>query len=474
MTRHWLTLALFATLFATLPFSAMADLPDNWRNRWWMGLIQEAALPLNLTFDGDTLAPVLYSPLQTSEPIHPSSWSFQSDTLRLQVKSLGVKMTLCFHASDTTFTGRFKQGLLVADITLRPSQGLFKLNRPQEPHPPFTYTERALILTRKDKTGATINIGATLTIPDSGSESPNGKSPCVLLISGSGMQNRDEEIMGHKPFRVIADYLARHGIASLRYDDRGTGESNGDVASITTDGLADDAEWLFKWLCKQPGVDPKRVGIAGHSEGGVIAPMIASRNRSVAFVILLAAPGMTGAELLLQQNHLLYTASGVNDTLVGIRLRFLEECFNLASSADEASLEEACKALADSHAAGLSKNERKKIGLSRYDAIQMAAQLRIPWMRRFLTLDPTVYLSKIRCPVLALAGSHDLQVPAAQNIEAITRCVNPKLLTTKQFDNLNHLFQHCDRGLPSEYMLIEETFSIEALDTIVRWVQHIL
>ena len=468
MKKHFLRLlCLCAIMTAT---ATHAQLPDG---QWWLGMLEEASLPLNLYTFAPNLAngkpiPILFSPTQSKDEIIPSSSSVNRDTIRLQVESLGIKMTLIFHAEDTTLRGKFRQGMLVSDITFRPSDGLYTMHRPQEPQPPFIQTQQRYVLTHKDSRGEQINVGVTLTTPHCAIEL---NVPCVLLISGSGMQNRDEEIMGHKPFFVLADYLARCGIASLRYDDRGTGESTGDVANVTTDLLADDAEWLFNWLRKQPSIDPKRVGIVGHSEGGTIAPIIASRNRNVAFIVMLAGPGVDGASILRQQNRDLFLAGGIDSSLVVIRDSFLKDCFDAIGKYKDSELDSLYKALANNYSKGLSKADRKKIGLSAFEASQMAVQMKMPWMQRFIQLDPTPYLKKVKCPVLALNGSKDLQVSAAENLAAITKSVKPKLLTSKQLDGLNHLFQHCNKGLPSEYMLIEETFAPEALEIIANWVR---
>ena len=464
-------------LFTALSVMSQAQMPSQFDGRWWLGMLEEASLPLNITFgkdSSDAVFPVLYSPVQSAEPMHPSSWSFSNDTLRMQLKDIGLKMTLSYKPDDSVFAGRFKQGLLVTDITFKPTQGLFKLNRPQEPQPPFPYSEQRLVLKHKDGRGEMINVGVTLTMPKE-LKTQNLKLktqnvPCVLMVSGSGMQNRDEELLGHKPFLVISDYLARNGIASLRYDDRGTGKSSGDIKSVTTDDLADDAEWLFNWLRKQPGIDANRVGIVGHSEGGCIAPMIASRNRKVAFIVMLAGPGIDGGEILRLQNRDLYLADGVDSSLVAMRDAFLKDCFDALPKHKDSELDSLFKVFASQHSKGLSKADRKKVGLTVYEASQMAQQMQIPWMRRFIEITPTDYLKKVRCPVLALNGSKDLQVSATENLSAISKSVKAELLTTNQFDGLNHLFQHCDTGLPSEYMLIEETISPEVLEFITHWI----
>lgn len=459
-------------LFTAIAVMAQAQMPSQFKGRWWLGMLEEVSLPLNITFEEDAsgaLEPVLYSPMQSAEAMRPTTWSYAGDTLRIQIKDIGAKMTLRYNAADSIFSGRFKQGLYVTDITLKPTQGLFKQNRPQEPQPPFPYSEQRLVLNHKDSHGEKIDVGVTLTMPDIKGQAV----PCVLLVSGSGLQNRDEELLGHKPFLVIADYLARNGIASLRYDDRGTGESLGDVTNITTDDLAEDAEWLFNWLRKQPGIDPKRVGIAGHSEGGCIAAMIASHNRKVAFIVMLAGPGVDGGEILRMQNRDLYLADGVDSGLVAARDAFLKDCFDALPQHKDGELDSLFKAFADRHSKGLTKAERKKVGLTAYEASQMALQIQMQaaWMRRFIELDPADYLKKVRCPVLAMNGGKDLQVSAEENLAAINKSVKSELLTERRFEGLNHLFQHCDKGLPSEYMLIEETFAPEALEAMAEWIK---
>ena len=186
---------------------------------------------------------------------------------------------------------------------------------------------------------------------------------------------------------------------------------------------------------------------------------------------MLAGPGVDGASILRQQNRDLLLAGSVDSSLVSIRDAFLNECFEGVKKYKDSELDSLYKALASNYSKGLSKTDRKKIGLSAFEASQMAAQMKMPWMQRFVQLDPTPYLKKVKCPVLALNGSKDLQVSAIENLDAITKSVKPDLLTVRQLDGLNHLFQHCDKGLPSEYMLIEETFSQEALEIIATWVR---
>ena len=286
-------------------------------------------------------------------------------------------------------------------------------NRPQTPQPPYPYQTEEVSF-NNDQAGATF--AGTLTVPTD--------AKCVLLmVTGSSLQNRDEELFGHKPFAVIADYLARDGIATLRYDDRGFGESTGsDLENATTRDFAEDAAAGIQWL-RQSGRFPK-VGILGHSEGGEIAFMLGAENL-VDFIVSLAGPGVPGDSILLEQNRILYGEL----------------------------------------AAGLT-----------IDDIRNNPQIQqVPWYRYFISYDPQQDLARITCPVMALNGDKDCQVPAAMNLNAICRALpaNEHHLF-KSYPGLNHLFQHCETGFPNEYGTIEETFSMEVLNDISIWLQQIV
>lgn len=459
-------------MFLLSAFRVGAQVPNEWEGKWWLGIISEASLPLNLTFaregaDSSGLRPLIYSPTQSEKAIEPLTWTYRNDTLKMEVKSIGFKTTLRYRADSGNFEGTLRQNLLRTSITLEPSAGIYRINRPQEPREPYAYTEECLVLKHKDKYGDRIEVGVTITYPKG-----DGKYPCVILISGSGQQNRDEEVFGHKPFKLIADYLTRNGVATLRYDDRGVGESSGSLSKMTTYTQADDAEWLFKWLKKHPKIDRKRIGIIGHSEGGMIGPMIAARNKDVAFVVMLAGPGCSGAEILRQQIVAMLRASGVEDEkLIDARDKWQKICLESTFTHSPEQYDSIFKAAAKLLTKDMTNAERRAIGMTQYDAIVMAQQMQSEWFRTFVKIDPKDYLTKLRCPVLAINGEKDLQVLADENLEAIAQYVRPSLLTERKFENLNHLFQHCKKGLPSEYMLIEETMSEEVLVYLSQWVK---
>lgn len=306
--------------------------------------------------------------------------------------------------------GTFVQGLSALPLTLK--RGQLLRQRPQTPQPPFPYPTEDVAFTN-EQAGATL--AGTLACP-------KDAKTVLLMVTGSGRQNRDEEIMGHKPFAVIADYLARHGIATLRYDDRGEGQSvGGDVKNATTKDLTQDALAGIRWL-RQSGRFSK-VGILGHSEGGMIAFMLGAQGQAD-FIVSLAGPGVQGDTLLLAQNKAIDAESSKYLTIAQIRAN--------------------------------------------------VARQQSPWLDFFIDYNPQADIARIACPVMALNGSKDCQVVASQNLPAIRRCLPAnKLHQIKEYPDLNHLFQHCTTGLPAEYGDIEETFSPEVLQDMVTWIQQI-
>jgi fermentation-respiration switch protein FrsA (DUF1100 family) len=311
---------------------------------------------------------------------------------------------------DGELRGTFVQGLTALPLTLK--QGSLVRRRPQTPQPPYPYETEEVTFTN-DKAGATL-VG-TLTVP--------ADAKCVLLmVTGSGAQNRDEEVFEHKPFAVIADRLARAGIATLRYDDRATGKSVGGMdANVTTKDFAEDAEAGIEWLRTSKRF--KKVGILGHSEGGSIAFMLGAQKK-VDFIVSLAGPAVKGDSVLLAQNKLLG-----GDAVKDLTIEKLREMPQIKQS---------------------------------------------PWIQWFIDYDPQGDIAKITCPVMALNGCKDCQVVASQSVSALRRTLSPnKQNLIKQYDSLNHLFQHCQTGLPTEYGTIEETFSEEVIRDIITWVKQL-
>ena len=252
----------------------------------------------------------------------------------------------------------------------------------------------------------------------------------------------------------------------LRYDDRGVGASTGPLDSADTPLFAEDAEAMLRALKGNPHVDPARLGIGGHSEGGAIAPMVAARNKEVKFVVMLAGQGCTGLDVMLQQNEAIYRAAGTSNRLLAIRMDCMREVFAMPAGSKQKDY----KAVIERHTAGLGKAELDSIGLGRGSAAALKQQLESRWMQSFLTLDPADYLSKVKVPVLALGGAKDCQVVAGPNLQRIKAlCTQAECVA---LPSLNHLFQHCTTGSPNEYQLIEETFAPEAMKRIADFIEH--
>ena len=431
---------------------------------WWTGWSQQTGLALCLHQTDSNYE--LYSPLQTSDPIPVSKWSLQGDTMRLECASIGFKTTLV--KRDSIWIGTWRQGIMKESITFRPSDTLYQLRRPQTPLPPYRFSEEIITADYTDSQGNAVHLEGTLSVPHDSTM----RYPCLVLVSGSGQQNRDEEIFFHKPFLVLADYLASHGIAVLRYDDRGVGASTGPLDSADTHLFSEDAEAMFNALKANPHVDFTRLGIGGHSEGGAIAPMVAARNKDVKFVVILAGQGCTGLEVLVQQNEALYRTKGVSDSLVAIRTRCMREIFTTTVETRPAASPLTVKdyqSIIAKQTATRTREQIDSIDLRKGTAYALKQQLDSRWMRSFLTLDPADYLPKVQCPILALQGMKDCQVVALPNITGITRLAgnNNK---HQLFTDLNHLFQHCETGSPDEYIQIEETFDPEVMKALADWI----
>lgn len=426
--------------------------------QWYNATSQKTGLVLSLHLTDSAAS--LYSPLQSSSAIPVSKWTRENGRLTLECKSIGLKMDLTQH--DSILSGYWKQGFLKEDISFFPADTMFSLQRPQTPQPPFPYDEETVKTEYTDSQGNKVHLEGTLTYPRTG-----GPFPTLVLVSGSGQQNRDEELFQHRPFLVLADYLAHRGIAVLRYDDREVGASTGPLDSADTPLFAEDAEAMLQALKGNPHVDPTRLGIGGHSEGGAIAPMVAARNKEVKYVVMLAGQGCTGFDVLLQQNEAIYRTAGMSNRLLSVRMDCMRELFAMPAN----STQKDYKAVIDRHTAGLSKDDIDSIGFGRGSAAALKQQLGSRWMQTFLALDPAAYLPQVKVPVLALNGSKDCQVVCTPNLQRIKQLC-PQA-NCRELPNLNHLFQHCTTGSTSEYLLIEETMAEEAMQAIVDFILHL-
>jgi pimeloyl-ACP methyl ester carboxylesterase len=365
-------------------------------------------------------------------------WTISADGTACEFEQGGVDVTCELEEIDAEE---------FAEYTERP--------RPQTPQPPFPYASENLRIPNPDAEGVTL--AATLTKP----ESP-GPHPVVVLVSGSGAQDRDETIFGHKPFLVIADALTRRGIAVVRYDDRGWAESTGDPTTGTTADFASDALAVLRFVAARPDIDPKRVGIVGHSEGAMIAPMLAAAHPSeIGFIVMLAGPGVVGHELLTRQTELGLRLGTSDEKRITADIGVYSQVYELIASKPVDEAKPAIEALW----------KQAKPDEPGVDALLALADS--PWIRFFLAYDPRVDLVKVKCPALVLNGATDIQVDDEQNLPAITAAFKKaknKQVTVLARPGLNHLFQHSETGNPEDYEKILETFDIETLTLVGDWI----
>lgn len=417
----------FWTLFLVLwGFNAAAQ-----RVEFWSGVLQTGVMDLPITlelrFSKDTVA-FMGSPSQTEEVFKAEKVRLRNDSLLLSVSSMGAKVVFRggFNEAGDSVCGIFSQGGAKLPLCLLKSKKNDVVKRPQTPAKTEDYICEEVSFKVKN---VDYVFKGTLSYPKNGN-----KFPGIVLISGSGLQNRDEEMFQHKPFAVIADYMTKNGFAVLRFDDRGFGAENVKelLDSATTFDFANDVMAAVDLMASHPKVDKTKIGLIGHSEGGVIAPIVACEREDIAFVVLLAGTGVSGLEVLIEQNRAVLGA-------MGYEKEFIEKNIEKLKRRDETS------------------------------GLQNA------WMKCFLDLNPEVFLSKLKVPVLALNGEKDLQVSASQNLPAIEKALKKagnKHFKVVSLPELNHLFQHCKTGLPNEYYHIEETFSPEVLSLIRDFIRE--
>jgi pimeloyl-ACP methyl ester carboxylesterase len=395
--------------------------------------------------------------------------SFEGRKLTMADTKSKVKFVGTMADDGQSIKGEFEQAGLKIPLELKRVEKVSTLNRPQTPKKPFPYP--AEDVTFENKT-AGIKLAGTLTLPEGG-----GPFPAVVLISGSGAQDRDETLFGHKPFLVIADHFARDGIAVLRYDDRGVGKSEGKQEGATSADFATDTYAAVKYLQARKEVDPKRIGLMGHSEGGLIAPMVAADHPDdVGFIVLLAGPGLPGDEVLRSQLDVILKASGEKPEKIELTKRLQRAAVTAVMKASPDKMKGEAKEAVKKFLDSLTEAERKSLDAGKFttEALDaMVGRVADPWMAYFFRHDPRPTLGKVRCPVLAVNGELDLQVVSGANLPAIEKAVkaggNDKV-AVKEFPKLNHLFQKTKTGLPNEYGQIEETFDVEALEYLAEWV----
>lgn len=448
--------------------------PELWEGKLEMAGGVGLRIVLRVVRSPEGLRATMDSPDQGALGIPVDAVGLSRTRLTFTSSKVGGSFSGALNAAGDEAVGQFTQVGASLPLTLRRTAKAARPARPQTPQPPFPYRAEEVsyenAAARVAYTGATTNIrlAGTLLIPEGA-----GPFPAVLLLTGSGPQDRDESLLGHKPFWVLADALARRGIAVLRVDDRGVGASTGDFSTATTEDFADDALAGLAFLRTRKELDGKRLGLVGHSEGGLVAPMVAART-PVAFLVLLAAPGVPGDEIILSQGDVLARAQGKPEAAVQRMHASQRRLFDLVKQEKDVQiLEQKARPLIEASLDGLDEAEKRAIGDRGKRVEALLAQLSSPWLRFFVAYDPRPALTKLRCPVLALAGEKDLQVPAKRNLEAIAAALaagKNRGSSTRALPGLNHLFQTAKTGSPTEYASIEETFSPAALRLVGDWV----
>ncbi len=393
---------------------------------------------------------------QGAKGIPVETISLKDDTLLLDVTRVGGRYQGRWNPTRLQWEGTWSQG--EANFPLNLARGLLaKPLRPQNPVKPYPYLEEEV---RYENPQSGLQLAGTLTLPRTG-----GPFPVALLISGSGQQDRDETVADHKPFWVIADHLTREGIAVLRVDDRGVGGSQaGDLKNATSADFATDVQAGVAYLRQRPEIDAGKIGLIGHSEGGLIAPMVAAANPAIAWLVLLAAPGVPGDRVLLEQGRMLGQSMGYPPERIDRIAELNEELYDLVKSEPDA-------------AARAEKMRPLMSTIIRESGMPQSvveSQLRLsasPWFYFFLTHDPGAELTKVRCPVLALNGEKDMQIGAKENLAGIRAALadNPDA-QTRELPGLNHLFQRARTGAPSEYAQLPETVAPAALTAMSTWI----
>jgi pimeloyl-ACP methyl ester carboxylesterase len=427
---------------------------------YWKGTLSLGPTELELYFDikeeNGTISATLDVPAQGAYDIPVTSISFDMMKLTMEIAPLNATYEGTFVLNN--IVGEFTQMGMTLPLTLIKGEKAAKPKRPQEPQPPFPYKSEEVFFknTRED-----FILAGTLTIPEG-----EGPFPAMILVSGSGPQNRDEELMDHKPFAVIADYLSRNGVVVLRYDDRGVASSEPGKSDGTSFDISYDAEAAFDYLLSRKEVIPSLCGITGHSEGGYVNFMVAQRRPDVAFLISLAGPAVTGAEVLKLQQTEIYRGMGMPEQAIEQNRVVSEQVFAIVErydAPDENFRKDALGYLA-------------KMGVPDDAATAMIDQYTTPWMFYFLKYDPAPAIREVAVPALILNGTLDKQVVSYQNIPVfreIAAQTGRNNMQIVELDGLNHLFQHAETGLPTEYTTIEETISEEVLKLMLDFVKLI-
>jgi fermentation-respiration switch protein FrsA (DUF1100 family) len=436
---------------------AMAQIGD------YLGTVQVGAIQLRVALhvtkqdDGALVASI--DSLDQGARGLPVQLTIDGKTVRFGSK-FGMSYEGMLNEAGDVISGFATQGGQKLALDFKKVDKIEGAKRPQMPARPFPYTEEEVALQNGQ-----VKLGGTLSLPKG-----DGPFPAAIFLTGSGAQDRDETLFEHKPFLVISDYLVRNGIATLRLDDRGVGKSTGNLAYSTIEDLAGDAIAALEFLKTRKEIHARKIGFLGHSEGGVTGPLAAVRSSEAAFVILLAAPGVVGDQILIEQGQFGLKAANAPAEVLAFQKRFHDTFLPLVKT--ERDNDVLAKKLVEAWEKWKSEDPVAK-SMDRQVAPQLQ-QLLLPAMHGFIRHDPAPVLSQLKCPVLALNGTLDTQVPYYQNLPAITlalaKASHPDFTVTS-IPHLNHLFQTAKTGSLTEYRQIEETISPRVLELLAQWLK---
>jgi len=441
----------------------------------WHGVANIQGTDLRIIFhiveEGDKLLSTLDSPDQGATGIPTTATTFEAQQLMITAEALGLKYKGTLAKNGQEIEGTLYQGSLELPMVLSKEKIEKKVVKRLQDPVDFPYLQEEVKFVNSN---GGHSLAGTLTIPED-----KEFEQVVILISGSGPQDRNEEVkqFNHRPFLVLSDYLTRQGIAVLRYDDRGCYASEGDYKSATSKDFAEDVTAAIAYLKERPDMQAKKIGLVGHSEGGMIAPMVAADKNAVDFVVSLAGIGMKGADLLVLQSKKIGLAEGASPELIDINCGILEKMYGYlrdSKDSDKATLKTGLLDILEKNyqalpgTAAMSEEEK-----ATFFEEQMSTIL-TDWFLYLIRFDPADYLSKVNCPFLAANGALDMQVPVEENFEGMEKALaHNSQATFKSFENLNHLFQTAKTGAPSEYGEIEETFNEEAMKYLVDWMKNL-
>jgi pimeloyl-ACP methyl ester carboxylesterase len=458
---YWIILCSWVLIFPFQLFSQAVE-------QVWYGEIQMTgvSIPLELHIENAQSGLVkMYSPSQSKQGFAVEKWRWNNEEMTWEIAKLKVKYAGKWVADSSWISGEFTQGGMKIPLKWKLTKSestspKIEATRPQTPKPPFDYNTQELTFFSDDN-GKKIQLSGTLVTPKG-----EGPFPCLIMVSGSGPQNRDEEIVGHKPFAVIADDLVKIGWATFRYDDRGVAHSEGVFSSATTFDFAMDANAAWKMISQYPSIDAKKVGLLGHSEGGLVAPIVAAENKSVYCIVSLAGPGVTGGQVILQQIEDIAKAEGESEKEIGEALDKVNAVMTFVQNEKDST------SAAKTIRRYINKIEKKKSKEAREEVFQSYNQsFNNKWMKVFLETDPIPFWQKVQCPTLILNGDKDLQVRFDQNANRIAETLQIGHVPYQKviMADHNHLFQYTETGKTSEYSKLEETISPETLQTIREW-----